>query len=1069
MTSAKNAIRASVFVSAVAIALLAADQTAHADDAPAQAETPSPDPGAGAPPTDVPVVTPTPTTPPVSTPAPDPQPVPADPPPPVVTPVPDGSIDIPPVTRVPVIPSAPGTESDSPAIDGPFPAGTGTTTNQGTGVVTDGTAVANTGGNSGIANATGHNPLDEISVTPGQTSAGVTTGNATGQGSVDHTGISQQVNAIVTENGRVVVVQVAIVVNIGIGLAGSGGNVAGDESALPPRPVSSVGMIVGNESSGAGTGPTPVRINTGTANATGNTGNTQVTQSIVLTGNDVASQLAAVLNIGVGVSNSGLNFALASVSGNNSGTPSSVTFVTMGGGSSIGAGPASALGNRSTSAVFQVVTVTASGNGSLLVVQRAIIVNFGLALANSGRNVAGGGAISAAMPDTGAAQQLLLALLAPGGSSHDAISGVSGSGGGLIGINTGGANAIGNDTTTGIHQSVTGSVTGEQTAQAIQDAWVGNFGLGVANSGYNSANAGLAGIDAASLDAARGALAGVPRRPHRDRRPGAGTRRDVPARLEPAPAPRRCVRHGVPARDHRARDADHCRRRFRRHPSGDRGAEHRARARRFGPQRRRLRNTLDDPRRRDHRRRSRVDDHHHRGCNIGREPLRDHGLPDHRRRRRVRRTGPGDTPRRRGARRRSRARGPPRSRDPTGSADAGGGPVRAARPAGPGCHLDPAVHRLSDRRRACGWIRAPDRGNAVGPTPTHRGSQMSITSPERLRDPEPLDTDWVTDVRPAARDTVVVTCGACNGRQRAPGDARGFTCESCATDWDVLRCRGCRAVSLVIAGSTACPQCAHEHPRPHLEPAQRQRRWLIEPEPLSVWLGGVKYLGGHAERKDPITVAGLLLDRRGIHLRAFSELFSIAWDHVLGISIEGPIEISERLTTSRLLALGATTWAMSVSYLTVRTAQGDAIFEVGGMAPPQVHARLSRVLQGLQRSDAPPAPVTIERGESFTPDTKSFVAPEPRPDLEARIDVVEIERHEAADIEPHTPIDLDLAHSEAPLEVLVIDGLWKLSRLQELGMLNETEVSLLRTRLLAHVTGDPTTVPGLGEGPLLHV
>jgi hypothetical protein len=281
-------------------------------------------------------------------------------------------------------------------------------------------------------------------------------------------------------------------------------------------------------------------------------------------------------------------------------------------------------------------------------------------------------------------------------------------------------------------------------------------------------------------------------------------------------------------------------------------------------------------------------------------------------------------------------------------------------------------------------------------------------------------------------------------------------------------------VSLVIAGSTACPQCGHEHPRPHLEPAQRSRKWLVEPEPLSVWLGGVKYLGGHAERNEPIAIAGLLLDRRGIHLRAFSELFSIAWDNVAGISIEGPIEISERLTTSRLLALGATTWAMSVSYLTVRTAQGDAIFEVGGMAPPQVHARLSRVLQGLQRTDSPPAPVTIERRESVTPDAQSFVAEprvavEPRLDLEARVDVVDLGRREVADIEPHTPIDIDLERSEAPLEVLVIDGLWKLSRLQELGMLNETEVSLLRTRLLARVADEPTAGPGPNPGPLLHV
>jgi hypothetical protein len=183
-----------------------------------------------------------------------------------------------------------------------------------------------------------------------------------------------------------------------------------------------------------------------------------------------------------------------------------VTFVTLGGASSISAGPAAALGNRSTSAVFQVVTVTASGNGSLLVVQRAIIVNFGLALANSGLNTAGGAALSAAMPDTTAAQQLLLMLLAPGGTGTAAASGVTGSGGGSVAVSTGAAHAIGNDTTTGIRQQVMGSVTGEETARAIQDAWVGNFGLGVANTGGNGAAAGLAGIDAASLDAARGAL-----------------------------------------------------------------------------------------------------------------------------------------------------------------------------------------------------------------------------------------------------------------------------------------------------------------------------------------------------------------------------------------------------------------------------------------------------------------------------------------------------------------------------------------------------------------------------------
>lgn len=504
--SVRNTIRILVFVTAVLIALLFADHAAHADDAPPQAATPAPDPGSGAPPADVVTPPSTPTTPPATdtTPPPSTPEVPATPPNTPAPPIPGGSIDTsPPGSSVPSTPATPGDESANPSVDGPWPAGTGSNSSQSATVGTSGAAVADTGTNTGSATA----PIDPGSSggVPGGNTAGVQTGNANGRGSVDHSGISQQVNAVVTENGRVVVVQVAIVVNIGIGLAGSGGNIAASESATPPRMVSSVAMIVGSESAGAGTGPTPARITTGTSNATGNTGTTQVTQSIVLTGTDVTSQLAAVLNIGVGVSNSGLNFALAAVTGNNSGTPSSVTFVTMGGASSIDAGPASALGNRSTNAVFQIVTVSASGNGSLLVVQRAIIVNFGLALANSGLNGAGGGALNAAIPDAAAAQQLLMMLLDPATPASGS-GAITGGGGGPVSIGTGGAHAVGNDTTTGIRQQVTGSVSGEETARAIQDAWVGNFGVGVANSGANGAAAGLAGIDAASLDAARGAL-----------------------------------------------------------------------------------------------------------------------------------------------------------------------------------------------------------------------------------------------------------------------------------------------------------------------------------------------------------------------------------------------------------------------------------------------------------------------------------------------------------------------------------------------------------------------------------
>ncbi len=495
--SVKQPIRILVFSSAVLFALLFAEQEAHADDA-TQADAPAPDPGgAAAPPVDA---APTPPASDSTPPPADSTPPPSDSPPPAV---PGGTVDAPAEHSTP----PPSTSSPAPGFP-ELPTGTGESNHQTAEVITGGTATANTGGNTAGAGATSGGPTETAhpSVAPPAFSGGsgsVTTGNAHGRGSVDESGINQVVNATVSENGKVTVVQVAIIVNVGIGIAGSGGNFAVEAAVVTPT--ASVAMVLAQgETAGAGgSGPTPAQINTGNSNATGNTGTTTVTQSIQLTGNDVAGQLASVLNIGVGVANSGLNFALASVSSNNGGGPKSVTFVTMGG-SNITAGPARALGNRSTSTVFQIVTVSASGDGSLLVIQRAIIVNFGLGIANSGLNAAGGGGLNAALPNTANAQQLLLLLLDQGsGSSTPVLLGAPGGSSGEIG--TGRAGAIGNDTKTGILQRVEGSVTGDDMARAVQDAWVGNFGVGVANSGGNGAG-GLSGLDASSVGGARDAL-----------------------------------------------------------------------------------------------------------------------------------------------------------------------------------------------------------------------------------------------------------------------------------------------------------------------------------------------------------------------------------------------------------------------------------------------------------------------------------------------------------------------------------------------------------------------------------
>jgi predicted RNA-binding Zn-ribbon protein involved in translation (DUF1610 family) len=336
--------------------------------------------------------------------------------------------------------------------------------------------------------------------------------------------------------------------------------------------------------------------------------------------------------------------------------------------------------------------------------------------------------------------------------------------------------------------------------------------------------------------------------------------------------------------------------------------------------------------------------------------------------------------------------------------------------------------------------------------------------------------DGPNDVEPVVdEDTIIVTCSACGTRQGAAGRAGGYTCRTCGSDWRVLRCRGCRQASVVLDGVTECPRCHHEHRPADRSPASRLPSWLTDPNPLSVWLGGVKYLGGHADRDQPVSSAGLLLDRRGIHLRAFAELFTIPWSTVQSVKIEGPADISERITVSRLVALGASTWVTSVAYLTVHTAQGDAIFEIDGLGPPELRARLSRVLQGLDRSGARRAPVALERDAPAPASVSgSVVAPPEAPAAPREPAMAPAPASASASAPVSVPernepsaLEIDPSSLNAPIDVLVVDALWKLSKLRDGGMLHPDEVSVLRSRLLARVTRDDQDPDD--AGPLLRV
>ena len=434
-TGVRRAAKAAVGSAAFAAGVLLLGGTAHAtDEVVTEAPAPAPDPAG------------------------DSLWIPASPPP-------DAVVDAPPAEPAPATEPA----AASPTTDTtPVPT---SQTDQTTTVDSTGTGVANSGGNGAVGNGTAGGVQAEPCPTSGTQvalictttpagAAGVTSGYAGAQGTNSTGGIAQITNIAATGNGQVDVLQVALIINIGVGLSDSGSNAAGASAG------DSLGV--------AGV----AGIGTGNANVTGLLGNTQIVQGVTVVGGSASDQSVTVVNIGIGVGNTGLNFAAGSVLGG--GQQEVAAGGAPGDGSAaIGTGNTNAVGDNSGSLIMQIVTVTAADDGSITVTQRAVIINFGLALANSGGNTA----LSAmnGLPD--AQRTMIEGLIA-------ALFGLDPAmlfGGGSAAIGTGNANAIGNQSQSGIFQTVNGSIAGSDSATADQSAWVGNFGAALANTGLNGA------------------------------------------------------------------------------------------------------------------------------------------------------------------------------------------------------------------------------------------------------------------------------------------------------------------------------------------------------------------------------------------------------------------------------------------------------------------------------------------------------------------------------------------------------------------------------------------------------
>ncbi len=191
----------------------------------------------------------------------------------------------------------------------------------------------------------------------------------------------------------------------------------------------------------------PAILGTGDASASGSLDQTGVVQeaTAVLSGGATAdiTQVVLVFNIGAALANSGLN--VIGGAGTN--------------GSQISTGSATAIGNDAASYMTQAATADASSNTSDTASQLAVNLRIGVAVADSGNNV--------------------VVVEGPGGS----VGGV---------IDTGAANATGNQSLTEIVQRAFATGSGAAHLTIEQRVTVINLGLAIANSGINTVR-GLAG------------------------------------------------------------------------------------------------------------------------------------------------------------------------------------------------------------------------------------------------------------------------------------------------------------------------------------------------------------------------------------------------------------------------------------------------------------------------------------------------------------------------------------------------------------------------------------------------
>jgi hypothetical protein len=377
--------------------------------------------------------------------------------------------------------------------------------------------------------------------------ASINTGTAAATGNQSNTWLGQTSTGTVDGLGLVVNTQAAAVAHIGAGIATTGGNTAtGNESnnvvngGAANAQIAEIGgfsgaassfttgiATVANSETGPNTSDGTATIETGDARASGNRSATRLGQSETATvsgiGGVINTQAAVVANAGLGVANTGGNTANGNISNNNAQfvqeagigglNPAGATVVAgsltaansgsvsngSDGRADVGTGSADALGNASATDLFQRTDGDVAGLGLVLSTQVGAVANIGAGVANSGGNNAtgnmstnanangapGASAFQVSLIGEGNKGATTLTVFGPVVAANEAEASNASDGTGRV--RTGGAQAQGNVSTTSLTQAEDGTIDKVGASVNSQVGGVANIGIGVANSGLNTA------------------------------------------------------------------------------------------------------------------------------------------------------------------------------------------------------------------------------------------------------------------------------------------------------------------------------------------------------------------------------------------------------------------------------------------------------------------------------------------------------------------------------------------------------------------------------------------------------